>query len=193
MIFHKISPKFRKSFPTLADLIQVGLISEDELIVIEDLQTKALEGETCYIPIVWAANLAQKARQDGRISDICTTNMIIEALNKFRVQCENLVDFNSITMPLVYTQVVTIATYAYFLAALIGHQYVNTKAMSKVGGLDLDMMPIFIILHYLFFMGWLKVAESLINPFGEDDDDFELEKILNKCIVVSKLMVDEMY
>ena len=29
-----------------------------------------------------------------------------------------------------------------------------------------------------FFVGWLKVAETLINPFGEDNDDFEQNRLL---------------
>eukprot|EP00102_Acyrthosiphon_pisum_P008689 XP_003245657.1 PREDICTED: bestrophin-1-like isoform X2 [Acyrthosiphon pisum] len=54
--------------------------------------------------------------------------------------------------------------------------------------------PVFAILQFLIYMGWLKVAESLINPFGDDrDDDFEVNWIINRYVKDSYLIDDEMH
>lgn len=40
--------------------------------------------------------------------------------------------------------------------------------------LDLSLTPLVTLVEFIIYVGWLKVAETLLNPFGEDDDDFEV-------------------
>ena len=49
--------------------------------------------------------------------------------------------------------------------------------------------PVFLTLQFAFFVGWLKVAETLINPFGEDDDDFELNRLIDRHVQVATVSV----
>nr|XP_019934132.1 PREDICTED: bestrophin-1-like [Paralichthys olivaceus] len=91
-----------------------------------------------------------------------------------------------------WTKVATVAVYSFFLACLIGRQFLDPA--QGYSGHDLDFyLPVFTLLQFFFYVGWLKVAEQLINPFGEDDDDFETNWLVDRNLQVSLLSVDEMY
>lgn len=58
--------------------------------------------------------------------------------------------------------------------------------------------PVMTILQFLFYFGWLKVAEAMLNPFGysflsvlwmvafsgDDDDDFECNWLIDRNMEV---------
>ena len=49
--------------------------------------------------------------------------------------------------------------------------------------------PVYTTLEMFFYMGWLKVAETLINPFGEDDDDFEVNWLVDRNLQVCNCII----
>ena len=94
------------------------------------------------------------------------------------------------------SQVVTLATYVFFIFTVIGRQKIDNLRADSAGDrfmrsgrfpMDLDLyIPIFTILQFFFYMGLLKVAEQLINPFGDDDEDFELNWLVDRHMKVDK-------
>ncbi|XP_032076406.1 bestrophin-3 isoform X3 [Thamnophis elegans] len=187
--FVLVSTAVYKRFPTLEHVVEGGFMTAEERIIFDDLKSPHLK---YWIPFVWFGNLATKARQDGRIKDSVDLQTLMIEMNRFRSWCSLLFGYDWVGIPLVYTQVVTLAVYTFFFTCLIGRQFLDPD--QSIPGHDLDLyIPIFTLLQFFFYAGWLKVAEQLINPFGEDDDDFETNWCIDRNLQVSLLAVDEMH
>lgn len=187
LVLRSISSAVKKRFPTLDHVVDSGFMTSLELELF--LAVPSSEFNTYWIPATWFINLLKEARQNHRIPDPQGLKLIMEEFSDFRTRCGLLWSFDWISIPLVYTQVVTLATYSFFAVALIARQYIDDK--EKQFQLEIDIyIPVFTILQFFFFMGLLKVAEQLINPFGDDDEDFELNWIIDRHTKVSYLGVD---
>ncbi|KAF5406139.1 Bestrophin [Paragonimus heterotremus] len=136
-----------------------------------------------WIPIQWAQRLTLKALQSGYIFEPRRATYIIRELMHIRKKLHYMQLFNSIIIPLAYSQVVTIAIYSYFLCQIFATQFVAHN-LEVEGGIDL-YVPIFSICSFLFLMGWYKTALCVINPFGDDDEDFCISSILDYILETS--------
>ncbi|XP_045711307.1 bestrophin-1 [Phyllostomus hastatus] len=189
LILRSVSAAVYKRFPSSQHLVKAGFMTPAEH---KHLEKLSLPHNTFWVPWVWFANLSVKAWIGGRIRDPVLLQSLLAEMNTLRTQCGQLYAYDWISVPLVYTQVVTVAVYSFFLACLIGRQFLNPAKAYPGHELDL-VVPVFTFLQFFFYAGWLKVAEQLINPFGEDDDDFETNWIVDRSLQVSLLAVDEMH
>lgn len=80
-------------------------------------------------------------------------------------------------------QVVTWAVYAYFVACILGRQFLHKTREGHTQQIDI-YFPICTVLQFVIYMGWLKVAQVLMNPFGDDEDDFEMNYLIDRNIQV---------
>ncbi|CAG9769518.1 unnamed protein product [Ceutorhynchus assimilis] len=186
-----MSPKVKKRFPTLNHFLDAGLITKDEKQIMEDLDKEYPIYSKNWLPLAWAANVTTRARHEGIIRDDSSVRAILDQINIFRTRCGELLAYDRISVPLVYTQVVTIAVYSYFLITVIGNQFIEVE--EKYVDRLIFSFPFMPVLEFFFYMGWLKVAETLINPFGEDDDDFEVVWMIDRNIQVCYLLVDKIH
>ncbi|KAB5550734.1 hypothetical protein PHYPO_G00057290 [Pangasianodon hypophthalmus] len=190
LILRSISTRVRKRFRTLEDIVEAGFMTEEELKALNHLHS---DFNKYWMPLTWFANLASRAREEGRVKDDIALRLLMDELNNYRGKCSMLFHYDWISIPLVYTQVVTIAVYSFFAFCLIGRQFVRPEKVDE-HKVHVDLyVPVFTLLEFFFYAGWLKVGELIINPFGEDDDDFETNQLIDRNIQVSMLAVDDMH
>lgn len=84
------------------------------------------------MPLVWATNIINRARKDGLITSDHIVQTLLVELSDIRRRLGALIGYDTVSVPLVYTQVVTLVLYTYFIAALMGRQMVP-KANETTG------------------------------------------------------------
>uniref|UniRef100_A0A9J2Q6Y3 Bestrophin homolog n=1 Tax=Ascaris lumbricoides TaxID=6252 RepID=A0A9J2Q6Y3_ASCLU len=98
----------------------------------------------------------------------------VQGIKKFREGLGELLRFDWVPLPIAYPQLIYLAVHVHFILCLISKQ--ETSQESAVP----NWVPLLTIIQFVFYMGWTKVAMVLINPFGEDDDDFETNSLLDR-------------
>ena len=82
-------------------------------------------------------------------------------------------------------QVVKFAVYSYFAVALFSEQEVTN--IPHIG------VPIFLILKFIFFFGWLEVAKAIDDPWdGNDHEDFKVQPRLTKSFLLPLFQIREL-
>ena len=69
--------------------------------------------------------IVTRARKENRIANDYMMLALIEQIDKFRGLAGGLINHDWVTIPLVYTQVVTLAVYTFLLSTLMGRQFLN--------------------------------------------------------------------
>jgi len=192
LCLRRMSSLVREHCPTMDYLVTTGLVRKDEAVLIGEEKPEDLHrhgGSNWWLPIKWSVDIIRTAQIDGRFVNPPSYTALVGKVNDFRKSLTRVASYGHVTIPLVYTQVVHLAVYIHFAGRLVGDQYIKWR---KEGDEEVDLYyPIFLTFKFLFFFGWLNVASTLYNPFGCDDEDFELIDLINRHIMVATKIVDE--
>ena len=134
---------------------------------------------------------------------------MVSSFEYIEIAIRTILNHGWVNFLVAYTQVATTAVYAYMLASLFACQFLSPS----VDYIDPDVLPAlnisfstddpynkhtpdmkipyFTLIEFISYVGWIKVAETLLNPFGDDDDDFQINYLIDRNVQVSYMIVDD--
>ncbi|CCD62533.1 Bestrophin homolog 24 [Caenorhabditis elegans] len=189
LVFRDISMRTRRRFPTLDTVVAAGFMMPHEKDRFDEIQYKYSK---YWVPFQWAFSLTYEARKKGLIESDYYQVVVQDEIKKFRTGLAWICNYDWVPIPIMYPQLVCLAVHTYFLVCLLARQYVVSEHADNKTEIDL-YFPIMSTLQFIFYMGWMKVAEAMLNPFGEDDDDFECNALIDRNITMVLMMVDQGY
>uniref|UniRef100_A0A0M3IKU8 Bestrophin homolog n=1 Tax=Ascaris lumbricoides TaxID=6252 RepID=A0A0M3IKU8_ASCLU len=191
LVFRDISVSVRKRFPTLDSLISAGLLHKTEKEILESMKLKY---DAYWLPSLWISTLIWRARRENKISHDILAGKLYDEVIRYRSGLQTVCTYDWIPVPLVYAQAIFLVAYFYFAVCLISRQFIVNETNTTNNSDTIDpILPIMTMIEFFFIIGWVKVAQGLLNPFGEDDDDFECNYLIDKNLATSLCIVDDEY
>ncbi|CAJ0593764.1 unnamed protein product [Cylicocyclus nassatus] len=185
LVFRDISERLRRRFPTYNHLVP-ALMTEVEKTKLENEDIK----RAYWLPIEWAIQHLRKCYYRGQLEEYHFSTLCGTVL-RYREMMHSILSFDWINVPLVYTQVVHICICAYFSIKCFSNQPIYEEGEKT--WINDFVIPLYAIFEFVFFVGWLKVAQVMLNPFGMDEDDFEIDGLVERNLQVGYSYVDTMF
>ena len=183
MSFCRISCRLKRLFHSPKVFHQRGLLTISEY---KKLRTFHEDGwlERWATPLLWANKMICSVRkvEHSEPNDIPPlivkdTTRVEIALLKIQNALEQLNKEYYFTIPSLMHQVISSALYIFFFLGVLAGQnlsiYTNDSPIEEhntasiIARLALNF-PFYFCAKYMLLIGWIKLAEDLQNPFGED-------------------------
>ncbi|CAJ0603933.1 unnamed protein product [Cylicocyclus nassatus] len=189
LVLRDVSMRVRRRFPNMESLVVAGFLHENEL---RDLENINLVYNKYWAPVNWSLTVVMQAFKEGCIETLAGAVTLLNEIKNFRTNMARICNYDWVPIPIAYPQVVFLAVRVYFIICLVSRQFIIGNNAINKSVIDL-YVPFMTVLEFIFFIGWMKVAEALLNPLGEDDDDFECNFLIDKNIATGMAIVDNTY
>uniref|UniRef100_A0A1I7T299 Bestrophin homolog n=1 Tax=Caenorhabditis tropicalis TaxID=1561998 RepID=A0A1I7T299_9PELO len=163
LTFRDISIRVRRRFPNIDSIKKAGFLMDSEEELLEDID---LDYNKYWVPMNWCMSLVNRANSKGFVVSPPGMVHLIQEIKTFRSGLATLCNYDWCPIPIAYPQ---------------------NKDFEAV---QLFIRPFITIIEFICIVGWMKVAEALLNPLGEDDDDFESNYLIDKNIFTGMRIVD---
>lgn len=128
---------------------------------------------------------------------------MVSAFDEVEKDNRKILNYGWVNFPLAYVQVATLSVYMYIFFSLFSSQYLDVPEdydeKNLFPNLNISFSiqkpyethtpdifaPIVTLFEIVGYLGWIKVAETLLNPFGDDDEDFEINYLIDRNVQVS--------
>uniref|UniRef100_A0AC34FM34 Bestrophin homolog n=2 Tax=Panagrolaimus sp. ES5 TaxID=591445 RepID=A0AC34FM34_9BILA len=157
--------RVRKRFPTMQSLVDAKILQDHELKILE----RKSNTEKYSTPINWACGLVMEMKHEKAIASDTLVNAIFK--------------------------VAFCVVRAYLAICVLARQYVVEKPEDPIPtqGVAIFAVTLMTSLQVFFYLAWIKVAEELLNPLGEDDDDLECNYIIDHNFSIAFQLADTHY
>uniref|UniRef100_A0A1I7UEA2 Bestrophin homolog n=2 Tax=Caenorhabditis tropicalis TaxID=1561998 RepID=A0A1I7UEA2_9PELO len=186
LVFRDVSVRIKKRFPSVKSMTPT-LLTEEEL---KKLNRSSKEMRP-WVPIEWILDYLRTAKRRNLLDEFHYIELN-QTILSYRQQLHEILCHDSITVPLVYVQSVHICTICYFIITCFASQTIHSDHDSWETVIDF-YLPVYAMIEFIVFVGWLKTAFVMLNPFGMDDDDFEMNALIERNMMVSLSYINDFY
>lgn len=182
MALRIVSPAMKRRFPTLDALVDKGYARPEE--------RQYLQDSKFYMGCTWAVRLLEDAKTEGFIKTDHAVQLLLTYMLDFRKNSMTSVLYDYFSLPICYCHVIYLCVRIFVIFSLLGRQIIDSHKYPERTPVDC-YVPFLSIIQFIFLVGWCKVAEALLNPWGEDDDDYEVDFIVDRNMRVGKVIVTD--
>ena len=126
LCLRRVSSQVARRFPTYDHFMEAGLMTRKEKEKLEALhEVTENRHQITWYPIKWAGHILSDAMTKGFIKSDIFYKELQNDLTGIANTNAGMISYSWINIPLVYTQLVTIAVHLYFFIALFGRYEYN--------------------------------------------------------------------